>query len=56
VVAAGGDPDLLVDDLTHQAVLIGDASGPVAGKVVLEGRGLADAFVAVALDVCQKQG
>lgn len=33
VVATGSDPNLGVDDLVHEAVIIGDASGPVAREV-----------------------
>src|SRR5580698_4614569 len=51
VVPAGGDADFVVGDLVHQAVLVGDATGPVALEAVLEGLGFADSLVAVALDV-----
>src|SRR5215208_5837092 len=55
VVPAGGDPDLLVHQLVHEAVLISDAPGPVAGEVVLQRLRLTDALIAVALDVRQQQ-
>ncbi len=51
VVAAGRDPDLVIGDLVDRPVFICDAAKPVAGKVVFEGFGLADAFVAVTDDV-----
>ena len=40
--------------ILYKPVLVGDPSGPVAGEVVLERLGLADAFVAGALDVDQQ--
>lgn len=51
VVAARGDTDLVVADLIHQTVLVGDPTGPVAVEAMLEGFRFADAFVAVTLDV-----
>ena len=55
VVAAGGNTNFLADDFVYQAVLVGDASGPVAGEVVLERLRLADALVAVSLDEWSSQ-
>jgi hypothetical protein len=46
VVAAVSDSDLVVDEFVDESVFVGDAAGPVGGEVVLEGFGLADAFVA----------
>jgi hypothetical protein len=51
VVPAGGDADLVVGDLVHEAVLVGDAARPVPLEAVLERLGLADPLVAVALDI-----
>ena len=51
VVPAGGDAGLAVGDLVHEAVLVGDAAGPVLLEAVLERLGLADPLVAVALDI-----
>src|SRR5271170_2159075 len=51
VIPAGGDADLVLGDLVHQAVLVGDAPGPVALEAVLERLGLADPFIPVAPDV-----
>lgn len=47
-VAAGGYPDLVAHDAVHEAVLVGDPSGPVALEGVAQGLGLTDALVAVA--------
>src|SRR3712207_3469974 len=55
VVAAGGDADLVLDDLVHEAVLVGDAARPVALEAVLERLRLADPLVAVAGDVLQER-
>src|SRR3984957_255861 len=51
VVAAGGEANLVVCDLVHEAVLVGDATGPIPLEAVLERPGLADPLVAVALDI-----
>ena len=40
VVPAGGDPDLLVHELVHEAVLISDAPGPEPAKPCLSASGL----------------
>ena len=55
VVAAGGNTNFLADEFVYQAVLVGDASGPVAGEVVLERLRFTDALVAVALDVSKER-
>jgi hypothetical protein len=45
VVSAGGYADLVLGDLVNEAMLVGDAAGPVALEAVLERLGLADPFV-----------
>src|SRR5216683_4410270 len=54
VVPAGGYADLVLGDLVDEAVLVGDAAGPVPLEAVLERLRLADSLVAVALDVCDQ--
>lgn len=54
MVAARGDPDLIAGDLVDQSMLIGDATRPVALEAMLERLGLADALVAVPLDVLEQ--
>jgi len=55
VVATTGNAHLVVDDLVHQAMLVGDASGPVARQPMLEGLGLADSLIAVTCYVLDEQ-
>jgi len=50
MVSAGGQPDLVIDDLVDQPVLFCDAPRPVPLECVLEWLGLADPFVSVAGD------
>lgn len=54
MVAALGYQHTILEDLADQSVLIGDPPRPEAAEVVLERFGLADAFIAVALDVLEK--
>jgi hypothetical protein len=46
-----GDADLVVDDLIDEAMLVGVSARPVSLEAVLERLWLADAFIAVALNV-----
>jgi hypothetical protein len=51
VVATCRDADVVTRDLVDKSVLVGDPARPVALEPVLERFRLADALVAVALDV-----
>lgn len=51
MVSAGGYANLVLSDLVNEAVLVGDAARPVALEAVFERLGLADPFIAVALDI-----
>jgi hypothetical protein len=55
VVPARSDPDLVLGDLVDEAVLVGDPTGPVAVKPVLERFGLPDPQGVVALDVLDER-
>ena len=43
MVPSGDDDDLILFHGVDQPMLVGDATGPVAGELVLEGFGFADA-------------
>jgi hypothetical protein len=45
VVATGGQPDLVMEDLVDKAMLVGDARGPIALKSMFQWLGLADPSV-----------
>jgi len=51
VVAQLSDQDGVAFDLVHEAMLVGDAAGPVAGQRVLQRFGLADALEGSPLNV-----
>lgn len=51
VIAALGDPDLVVDHLVDESALIGNSPRPVPLKAVFEGLGFTNAVIAVSLNI-----
>ena len=51
---AGGNVDILLVKRVDEAIHLRDAAAPIAGEVMTQGFGLADALVSVSLDILQQ--